>query len=114
MFRNVPTGSPDSRSQATSVSSRSGSTSSHRSSSTSSVPGKFGSSKQDDLPPDMSVEIVSEAPLQLTLTKSCLRLFKDLVTVYTEEELIEAVEETDSPPPETMEAAFVIKNQVCL
>ncbi len=67
--------------------------------------------KQDELPPEISVEIVSETPLLLTLTKSCLMLFKDLWTAYGEEEQ-EVTEDVDSMAPEAMEAVFVIKNEV--
>ncbi len=62
----------------------------------------------------MTVEIISELPLLLTVTKSSLTLFKDLWTAYTQEGEPDegAVEEADAPAPETLEAVFTIKNEV--
>ncbi|XP_064396100.1 intermembrane lipid transfer protein VPS13C-like isoform X3 [Halichondria panicea] len=96
-------------SRSSSVSSRIGSRRSM--SSTSSVTTQPG--KQDELPPEISVEIMSETPLLLTLTKSCLMLFKDLWIAYGEVEQ-EVTEDVDSMAPEAMEAVFVIKNELGL
>ena len=88
--------------------------SSSRSSSTSSsiIGSKQDGSKQDYVPPEIAVEVVSESPLNLTVTKTSLGLFKDLWTTYQEEGVLEGVEETDSCIPETLEAAFLLKNEV--
>jgi len=95
---------------------RHGSLSSYHSSSSASLLANLATTaKQDDLPPDLSVEITSETPLRLTLTKSCLRLFKDLQSVYTEDkqEAQQEVEETDSALiPESQDAVFIVRNQV--
>ncbi len=73
------------------------------------------SSKQDELPPEMFLAIESQLPLLLTVTKSSLKLFTDLLTAYTKKEGPDETrgDEVDCPiNPETLEAVFIIKNEV--
>ena len=80
-----------------------------------STPSSSKQDKQDELPPEMFLAIESQLPLLLTVTKSSLKLFTDLLTAYTKKEGPDETrgDEVDCPiNPETLEAVFIIKNEV--
>ena len=58
--------------------------------------------------------MVSKNALQLTVTKTSLALFKELLLAYQEEKefTVEPLEEVDVMAPEAYDAFFLLKNEV--